>query len=205
MKTFLNISITVVACLALLGGCVTKEYVQQELASMDQRVSTLEEQSGQNAQDISSMKQTNQEQMDEFSSMAQDALDRAASAEKIARGTLLHEIVMTEKTVQFGFDATTLSDEAKGAMNDLVGRLTEENEGVYLEIQGHTDSTGEAAYNLRLGYKRAKRVLRYLHEEFNIPLRRMSAYSYGETKPLMDNDSMENRMQNRRVAIVVMK
>ena len=205
MKRFINISITVVACLVLLGGCVTKEYVQQEYAKMDQRVGTLEAQSGQNSLDISNMKQSNQEQMAEFSSMAEEALERAETAEKVARGTLLHEIVMTEKNIQFGFDQSALSDEAKAAINDFAGQLIEENSGVYIEIQGHTDSMGEARYNLRLGYKRAKHVLRYLHDEFSIPLHRMSAYSYGETKPLAENDSSQNRMENRRVAIVVMK
>ncbi|HVR30200.1 MAG TPA: OmpA family protein, partial [Thermoanaerobaculia bacterium] len=64
--------------------------------------------------------------------------------------------------------------------------------------------SGPEDYNLMLGEQRAESVRRYLNMEHGIPLHRMSVISYGETAPVVDNDSREARAQNRRVALVVL-
>ena len=79
-----------------------------------------------------------------------------------------------------------------------------ENKDIYIEIQGHTDGTGSEDYNLELGFKRAESVMIYLHLNHNMPLHRMNIFSYGESRPVVDNDIMENRAKNRRITIVGM-
>ena len=75
---------------------------------------------------------------------------------------------------------------------------------VYVEIEGHTDSTGSAEYNLALGQKRAEAVRQYLHERHQFPLHLIETMSFGETKPVSDNSSRDGRAQNRRVVIRVL-
>ena len=62
-----------------------------------------------------------------------------------------------------------------------------ENKGVFFEIEGHTDATGEPGYNEKLGEDRAMAVRDYLHDQHGIALSRMEVISYGETKPVADN------------------
>lgn len=215
MKRTIDITAIAVLCLVLFGGCATKEYLQQEMAGMDrrfaemdQRVSGLDARVAGNQKEISGLQQAGQEQEDRistFSALAREALVRAEAAEKLAVGTLLSETVFSEPSVPFAFNSAGLSGDAAAAIDSLVSRLLEANQNVYIEVQGFTDSSGTDAYNLKLGKKRADAVLKYLYETHHIPLHRMRAYSYGEANPLVPNDTRENRMKNRRVAIIVMK
>ncbi|NOQ51117.1 MAG: outer membrane beta-barrel domain-containing protein [Desulfuromonadaceae bacterium] len=68
-------------------------------------------------------------------------------------------------------------------------------------IDGHTDSTGAAAYNQQLSEQRAAAVKNRLVEKFNIPESRMTARGFGETQPVADNKTKEGRFQNRRVDV----
>jgi outer membrane protein OmpA-like peptidoglycan-associated protein len=76
---------------------------------------------------------------------------------------------------------------------------------VYLEIEGHTDSTGSEAYNHTLGLRRADAVRDYLNRSGGIPLHAMSTISLGEGDPVADNSSSTGRSQNRRVVVRVLE
>jgi outer membrane protein OmpA-like peptidoglycan-associated protein len=91
----------------------------------------------------------------------------------------------------------------KAALDIFVERLIAENKGVYLEIQGHTDSTGPEEWNLLLGKKRAEAVLDYLYKKHHIPLHRMQVISFGSSSPIGDNKTVEGRAENRRVEVLV--
>jgi len=69
-------------------------------------------------------------------------------------------------------------------------------------IEGHADSLGPAGYNLRLSEKRAMSVKRYLVENFALSRGRFQTRSYGDTRPLVPNDTEEHRSMNRRVEFV---
>ncbi|MFB0532801.1 MAG: OmpA family protein [Desulfatiglandales bacterium] len=56
-----------------------------------------------------------------------------------------------------------------------------------------------------MGQARAEAVYYYLHTQQGIPLHRMNAFSYGETKPVADNTNSSNRAINRRVTLVVVE
>ena len=67
-------------------------------------------------------------------------------------------------------------------------------------LEGHTDSVGGAAANLRLSQRRADAVRQYLLSK-GIDGSRLKAAGYGETRPEADNETAEGRAKNRRVLL----
>jgi peptidoglycan-associated lipoprotein len=186
-------------------GCATKTYVREEAgrqtAAVHTRVDTLQGQ----LEATQTKVNEHDQKIAEVSKTAQDALQRAQEAGKLAEGKLLYETVLSDDKVHFGFDAKKLSTEAKSALDEFASPLTGQNENVYVEVQGHTDSVGSDSYNEQLGLERAEAVRAYLNMQHHIPLHRINVISYGETTPVTDNKTREHRAQNRRVVLVVLK
>lgn len=139
-----------------------------------------------------------------ISATAREALERAQAAGKLAEGRLLAETVLSE-AVGFGFDKALLNETSRQALMVFAEKLKAENQAVYIEVQGHTDNSGSAEANLRLSRQRAEAVRDFLHREAGIPLHRLTAAAYGETRPVADNKTREGRIKNRRVVLVVLK
>ena len=72
----------------------------------------------------------------------------------------------------------------------------------FILIEGHADSLGAAGYNQKLSERRAMSVKRYLVENFALPRERFQTRGYGETRPLVPNDTEKHRAMNRRVEFV---
>lgn len=203
----------VVLAFALLSiGCVSNKkmqtYVDTSVGAVDSRVDGVETQVEANQTRLDGQQKTlemQQEELSKLSETSRQALERAVAAGKLAEGKLLYETVMTEADVSFGFESSELADEAKAALDTWATELKARNESVYIEIQGHTDSTGPERHNLKLGQERAEAVHHYLHLKHSLPLHRMAVISYGESVPAVDNSSREGRSQNRRVVLVVLK
>lgn len=68
-----------------------------------------------------------------------------------------------------------------------------------VNLGGHTDDRGSEAYNLQLSEKRAAAVAQLLVERFGVDQSRVSSEGFGESQPLVNNDTADNRAQNRRV------
>ena len=213
----------------LLSGCATKEYVheyvQGQLKPVNTRVDALEgrakgteaalassstglEATSKRLDDaivtLNNRLAKNEADIAQVSKTAQDALERAAAAGKLAAGKMAYEVVLSEDKVKFGTNKTALSKQAMEALDEFAAKVKAENRGVYIEVQGHTDSIGSAAVNLKMGQKRADAVRHYLHVKGGIPLHRLSAMSYGETMPVASNMNRAGRIQNRRVVLVVL-
>lgn len=199
-----------------LTGCATQNYVKEQInQALETRIQETETQIEANQMEIADLKEAAQEQNDELHrlsksseqgfTLGEEALERAVEAGKVAEGKLLYEVVLTDEDVHFCFDKSNLSEEAKVALDGFAERLTSENKNVYIEIQGHTDSTGSEEYNLRLGQARAEAAHSYLHTQRGIPLHRMNSFSYGESRPIAENDNSTNRAINRRVTLVVIE
>lgn len=215
MRRSLILLAVLVAVPLVMTGCATKKYVQGETQAVASRVDDVEAQVEENQTRLDSHEQqinqvnskaegASHEAM-EASKTAKEALQRAQEAGKLAEGKLLYEEVLTDNDVKFGFESATLSDSAKAAIDQFAQRLKAENKGVYIEIQGHTDSTGPEDYNQMLGLQRAEAVMRYLNSAHDFPLHRMNVISYGESEPIADNNTREGRAQNRRVSLVVLQ
>ena len=214
LTSLASLALATTALLLLSTACATKGFVRKEVEATNARVTGVESQVEQAQDQLAEhdQKLADQERRigavnvaaSDASKTAQEALDRALEAGKLAEGKLLYETVLSEDRVRFGFDRAELSDEARSALSEFVAGLKSADENVYIEIQGHTDSIGTEQYNIDLGTARAEAVRRELNA-LGLPLHRLSVISYGEAAPLTDNGTREGRSRNRRVVLVVLK
>lgn len=175
-----------------LGGCASKDYVNQSVAVLDSKVEATQTQVNQHETRISQLDQTTQE-----------ALKRATAAGKLAEGKFLYAMVLSDDSIKFPLDSAKLSAEAEQRLSVFVDKLKSENRNVYVEIQGHTDASGPDAFNQHLGEQRADAVRAYMNRH-GVPLNRISTISYGESDPVADNNTRTGRSENRRVVLIVM-
>jgi outer membrane protein OmpA-like peptidoglycan-associated protein len=105
------------------------------------------------------------------------------------------------RAVDFEFNKALLTLPAQQTLDQVTAALAAQPE-LSVEIQGHTDSVGSAAYNLRLSQKRADAVKTYLVGK-GVSAASLTAKGYGKDRPIASNDSEEGRAQNRRVQFEV--
>jgi outer membrane protein OmpA-like peptidoglycan-associated protein len=72
-----------------------------------------------------------------------------------------------------------------------------------IEVNGHTDATGDDKTNQILSQQRAEKVAMFIKEVGEIPGERITAQGHGELKPVATNETAEGRAANRRVEIVI--
>ncbi len=192
------------------SGCATKKYVLGEVATLDQKVEGMETAVEENQKRIkehderlTTLGSLITQHQSELNQQTSELDGKINEVRRFAQGKLILEEVIRNDEAKFAFESYELSDEAKVALDKLVETLIAQNKGLYLEIQGHADSTGPEDWNVYLGKKRAEAVMEYLHEQYHIPLHRMEVISYGSSKPMADNSTREGRAQNRRVVILV--
>jgi peptidoglycan-associated lipoprotein len=183
---------TIVAGALSLGGCATKDYVNQQVSTVDAKAKATQGQVDLHQAHFGQLDQT-----------TQDALNRATAAGKLAEGKFLYSMVLSDDSVKFKADSSKLSSEAEQRLTDFAEKLKTDNRNVYLEIQGHTDAKGSETANQRLGEERAEAVRLFMNQN-GVPLNRMSTISYGKADPVVDNKSRADRAQNRRVVLIVM-
>jgi outer membrane protein OmpA-like peptidoglycan-associated protein len=222
--------LTITALALALGGsaaCATKGYVNTQVGQVSGRVDSVAE----SLEETQQRTRDNAGRITEVDGKAGAAADAASKAndaamtadgkavaaadaareasekiEEVERASrrLVYEVVLSEDAGNFKFNQTELPDEAKAAIDTMITDLKANPKGAYFEIEGHTDNSGPAVVNERVGMERAEAVKRYLYEQHQIPLHRMNVISYGEDKPAVENNSREGRAQNRRVVIRVL-
>lgn len=110
------------------------------------------------------------------------------------------QIVMNK--IFFETGKADLNTEASTDLDKLVNYL-KDNPTAQLEIQGHTDNTGNAAINNKLSNDRAQSVVNYLILQ-GISNSRLSAKGYGSFQPIDTNATAEGRANNRRVEVKIL-
>ncbi|HUT07796.1 MAG TPA: OmpA family protein [Candidatus Latescibacteria bacterium] len=197
-----------VVLVALVVGpaCATKKFVKTESAAVDQKITNV-------STEVEASQKRIKEHDDQLATIGSlitqhdnqfKAVDgKIEEVKTLIRGNLVMTATLKNSDAKFKFDSAELSAEAKGILDQFVQKLIEENKGVFIEIQGHTDNTGPDEVNMTLGQKRAEAVMMYLYKQHRIPLHRMSVVSLGSAMPVADNSSRDGRSQNRRVEILV--
>ncbi len=210
--------------LVMLGAgstaCATKKFVRGEVGQVNTKVQGLstqleetQERTKKNEARIAEVDQK-ADAAGQSASAAQTAADSAkgdaakadahAAAVETASKRLIYEVVLNDDEGNFKFNKTTLPDEAKQKIDEMVTQLKADPKNVFIEIEGHTDNVGSKTYNEELGLERAEAVKRYLYEAHQVPLHKINVISYGEDKPVSPNNTKEGRAQNRRVVIKVL-
>jgi OmpA-OmpF porin, OOP family len=111
--------------------------------------------------------------------------------------------VVRLNNVFFDFDKWDLRAESFIEL-DRVVQLMKENPAIEIEMSAHTDSYGADDYNYKLSDNRARSVMEYIISK-GISASRIISKGYGETKPVAENDTPENRQLNRRVEFTILK
>lgn len=103
--------------------------------------------------------------------------------------------------ITFAFDSYEVQPEFRATLNEIASTLNA-YESTYIDVMGHTDSTGSDAYNQTLSERRAQAVANYLVGQ-GVARARVATRGYGESQPIADNSTEAGRQANRRVEIKV--
>ncbi|MFN0253002.1 MAG: OmpA family protein, partial [Kofleriaceae bacterium] len=116
---------------------------------------------------------------------------------KIADGKL--EIL---DIVYFALNKALIQRRSNRLLDDVAAVLVAHPEITKIQVEGHTDSQGNDAYNKKLSQKRAEAVVDYLVKK-GVARDRLEAIGFGEEKPKDTNDTKEGRAVNRRVEFIL--
>ena len=224
MRNSLLTAGVIVAAMSVAPACATKKFVRTSVGEVNEKVGTM----GKSLEETQERVRAAEGRITETDAKAVAAGESAtrantAAAEAANRATevgrtaearavsiegemrkLIFETVLSEDRGQFKLGKSELPDDATTAIDSMVNQLKTDTKAVWVEIEGHTDSTGDKAYNERLGQMRAEAVKRYLYEKHQVPLHKINVISYGEDKPVAPNNTRDGRAQNRRVVIKVL-
>lgn len=103
--------------------------------------------------------------------------------------------------INFATDSATVAPQFQRTLDQVAGVLSDYRQ-TYIDVYGHTDSTGSDAYNQSLSERRAASVAGYL-ETRGVQAARIGTRGYGETQPIASNETEEGRAANRRVEIKI--
>jgi peptidoglycan-associated lipoprotein len=201
-------------------ACATKKFVRTEVDAVGTRVETLsqsieatQEETRQNGARITQV-DAKADQAGLWAKEAQTAattantaaMAAAQRAEAVEASTkrLVYEVVISEDQGQFKFGSAALPEAVQQRIDEMIAELKANPRGNFVEIEGHTDSSGDKMVNQRIGEARAEAVKRYLYEAHQVPLHKMNVISWGEDKPVSPNNTRDGRAQNRRVVIRIL-
>jgi len=218
------VALPIVMLAAGSTACASKKFVRTSVGEVNDKVDSM----GRSLEETQERTRKNEGrigEVDQKAQQAQSSADQANSAAGQARQEataarseantkfdaidktnkrLVYEVVLSEDSGNFKFGKTLLPDEAKSKLDQMVAQLKQDPKNVFIEIEGHTDNVGDKIVNEKIGLERATAVQRYLYEQYQIPLHKMSVISYGEDKPIAPNNTKDGRAQNRRVVIKVL-
>jgi outer membrane protein OmpA-like peptidoglycan-associated protein len=224
MRNSLLTAGVIVAAMSVAPACATKGFVRTSVGEVNDKVGTM----GKSLEETQERVRVAEGRISETDAKATAAGESAARANTAAGEAanravevgrtaearavsiegemrkLIFETVLSEDRGQFKLGKAELPEDASSALDTMVNQLKEDKKAVWVEIEGHTDNTGDKIYNERLGMQRAEAVKRYLYEKHQIPLHKINVISYGEEKPVAPNNTRAGRAQNRRVVIKVL-
>jgi OmpA-OmpF porin, OOP family len=118
-----------------------------------------------------------------------------------AKGCAIEQTIVLQN-VNFETGSAVLTGQATKVLDSIASALKGQP-NIHVEISGHTDSTGTPAFNLTLSQQRAESVRQYLIGK-GVDAGRMATQGFGETKPLVSNNTEAGRAQNRRVEFKIL-
>ena len=181
----------------LVWGCASASFVKKRTQEIEDLAKANQAQIEELDQKVSAA----DAKAEEAKRTANDAWRKAEEAAR-SRGYVGYQVI-GEREVNFDFDRYNLSKTAKDILDEM-GTMMQQEPGLILEIEGHTDNIGPDAYNKILGRKRVCAVKGYLADKFGINIHRMFQISFGESKPKTLNDTRSGRATNRRSTLLLL-
>lgn len=186
----------------------------KQIAEVDERLTKQVDSANERAMGADGKARDAAKRADDAMTKASTATDQAVEAKQYSEKgfqnvdkkfqSLGQYSTLTEDKVQFDFNRSELSAEAKATLDGLASQMSQLS-SYQVEVEGFTDASGNPGYNEELSRKRADSVVRYLTVERQIPLYRIHVVGLGEASPASDNKTREGRKENRRVVIRVLK
>ena len=105
--------------------------------------------------------------------------------------------LLKDRSIEFASGSNTISSESFSLLEELM-TITQSCPGKQIKIAGHTDSVGSTEKNSTLSLERAEAVLDYF-KNGGVPIDRFKAIGYGDSSPIVSNDTDEDRKRNRRI------
>ena len=135
-------------------------------------------------------------------SVAEPAVAADADAEETRMQKALEdEGRVIAEGILFDINSHTIRSESFPVLR-RIGSIMRRDPGLKLRIEGHTDSTGRAAWNQILSERRAASVRQFLIDNYEIEPRRLESVGYGPDRPTASNETAHGRQQNRRVELL---
>lgn len=219
MRTKKVVTVAGLGFLFLAQGCVaTRDWVREQMDPISNRVSQSESRLSQTDTQLTGLGdrmggvegklgqfEGRLGQFDGRLGQLDAKTDKALNA--IANLRLDRRFVIDMKEgANFAFGSSNLPSQARkeidGFLSDLKGDPSNTGSTVFV-VAGHTDNVGTEDVNYELGKKRADAVSRYLITQKKMDPLKVISVSYGESAPLMENNSAQNRAKNRRVEVLV--
>ena len=119
-------------------------------------------------------------------------------------GDYVQPVFVVESENLFDTGSNVLRPEAIRELDRGI-RFIQRFQPIKVRIEGHTDDSGDADFNMTLSQERADSVKEYLVSQGNIDEEVLVPVGYGESKPLASNDTPEGQRKNRRFEIVIEK
>jgi len=182
------------AGVALIAGCASKGYVEEQIRASESRTSAQ-------LTDVSGKTSSIETDIEQLKALSRELSGKTEIALNQAKGFENYQIIW-EGEVNFDFDSYDIKPVAEQTLMDA-GQKLEQNPRSLVELVGYTDKTGSNNYNLLLGEKRAESVRRFLADRFGISLYRMFTLSYGKSKQMQLPDQSDAASKQRRVMIRV--
>jgi outer membrane protein OmpA-like peptidoglycan-associated protein len=222
MKRFL-LPVLAVGALALAAGCATKNYVKQQATPLENKIDELDDQTAQTTRGIHDLDRRAQQGIQSADAKAGSADQKALAARQQAdqaqqlasnANTGVQDLTsrvanldnyhpVTEAAVHFAFDKADLSRKDREQLDEL-GQQIPNVKGYIVQIEGRTDSVGDAAYNYELSKRRAAAVTQYLASKYNVPAHKVFIIGLGKDAPVEQNRTAQGRAENRRVDVRLM-
>lgn len=118
--------------------------------------------------------------------------------EEVVYEEVVTEEVRVELDVKFDFDKANVKQDSYSDIENLA-EFMKQFPQTATTVEGHTDSTGNPAYNQKLSERRADAVRNVLVNQYGVAADRINAVGYGASNPVADNATSEGRAINRRV------
>jgi outer membrane protein OmpA-like peptidoglycan-associated protein len=209
--------------MAFTVGCTTKKEVSREVTPVMNKVDELDVRTSETTRGIHELDDRTQKGIAGVDARAgaadQKALaagQQADQAQQLATTTntgvqeLTNKVVnfdnyhpVTESAVLFGFDKAELTRKDKEQL-DGIGAQIPSVKGYIVQIEGRTDSVGNADYNYKLSQRRASAVTQYLAAKYNVPAYKVFIIGLGKDAPVDKNSTSSGRAENRRVDVRLM-